>query len=109
MEDVRANEFPDRPSRLTSSYFFDAIGEARFYRGTDLMRSAMLLYEVELIKPQSVQHSTDWRNNVHDGSLTLDWARRYWRGEHLPPDGSGHVCREILAETPLKIISKLAF
>ncbi|WP_052731806.1 hypothetical protein [Devosia geojensis] len=103
MEDVRANEFAHLPSRLEAAFFFDDVHEAKHYADADNSRRLMLLYQVELVDNRATLHRTDWRNNVPDGHLSLDWIRRYWLGEMLPPI-NGRECRELLATTPLRIV-----
>lgn len=107
VDDIRAREFPQAPSRLDCAYFFDDLGEARFYGNSDQSRAMMLLYEVEMVEPEARILRTDWRGTAPDGKMSLDWVRRYWAGTMLPPHDSGYHCRELLADTALRIVGQL--
>lgn len=111
LEHIRQASFPDLPSRLDSAFFFDDENEARFYANSDGRELTMLPYEVELLDPQAPRHTGDWRNVAASGPLDLTWADRYWRGQMLPPFQNGQwtaVCREIIAVTPMRVVSQLA-
>lgn len=107
MEDVRSLHYGSLPSRLDCAYFFDDVGEARFYGNADASRAMMLLYEVELVDAAAVIHATDWRGTTPDGEMSLNWVRRYWSGIMQPPHESGHACRELLAISPLRIVQQI--
>ena len=96
---VRATEFPDRPSRMVCSFFFDSEAEARFYIGADQGRLMMIVYEVSLVLPHAPQHGADWRGVTPVGPIDLEWIKDYWRGIMRPPAQDGIACREILAVT----------
>ena len=61
LDDQRLRNFADLPSRLEASFFFDDVGEARFYRNVQNLHTHVL-YEVDLLNPAATQHRTDWRN-----------------------------------------------
>lgn len=106
LEEIRAKHYPALPSRLESSFFFDDVGEARFYRDIDQGRSMMLLYEVKILDSVP-QHVTDWRHISPFGPLNADWAHAYWSGKFGSPHESGHACREVLSITRLEIVAHL--
>ena len=107
-EDIRAKEFPEKPSRLDCSFFFSNEVVTRLYLALDPGRAAtMIPYEVELIRPDAPQHSTDWRAATDAmGPVGLEWVRDYWRGV-MRPLIEGIECREYLAQTDLRIVRSL--
>ena len=109
MEYVRRHSFPQLPSRMDCAFFFDSIGEARFYRNSDPGRTMINLYEIDLVDPKAVQHRTDWRRVSPSGPVDLTWIVDYWSGTMLLPHESGHICQEVLAVTPLKIVAQHPF
>jgi hypothetical protein len=109
LDDQRLRNFATLPSRFEASFFFDDVGEARFYRNTQNHLQTHILYEVDLVDPNAIQHRTDWRNISPNGTLDNDWTRRYWAPVFQPPHDSGHVCREVLAVTPLRVVQQLPF
>jgi len=106
LEHLRATEFPDKPPRLMSSFFFDSEDEARFYGISDGRQTTMIPYEVELIDPLAPRHTADWRAVSPAGTVDSDWSRTYWLGTSPPPPPQhpGIACREVIAVTPLKIV-----
>jgi hypothetical protein len=102
MEDVRQREFPNLPSRWSSSFFFDSQLEARGYQAAHAQ--FLILYEVELVDPLAAIHRADYRRNVPNATASLDWCRAYWRGEHFAADAEGRHCTELLAETPIRVL-----
>jgi hypothetical protein len=110
LEYVRQQEFSDKPSRMTSSFFFDDEFEARFYAISDGRQNAMIAYEVDLLEPMAPQHVADWRGINPSGAVDLEWARSYWLGNFLPPHNTGTglaACREVVANTALRIVKPL--
>ena len=107
-EDIRAKEFPKKPSRMDCSFFFTDELVTRLYLRFDPLRAAMMIaYEVELIHPDAPRHSADWRAATDPvGFVGLEWVRDYWRGVMRPPV-DGVECREHLARTNLRIVRKL--
>src|SRR5207247_252993 len=108
LDDQRLRNFADLPSRLEASFFFDDVGEARFYRNVQNLHTH-ILYEVDLLNSAATQHRTDWRNISPNGPLDNDWTRRYWASVFQSPHESGHVCREVFAVTPLRVVERLPF
>jgi hypothetical protein len=102
MEDVRQKEFPDLPSRWSSSFFFDNESEARGYQAAHA--AFLILYEVELVDLRAAIHRADYRRNVPNATPSLDWCRAYWRGEHFAAEADGRRCTELLAETPIRVV-----
>jgi hypothetical protein len=94
-------------SEIPSSFFFDDVEEARFYKLAQNIHT-LILYEVELVDPTATQHRTDWRNISPSGNLDNDWTRRYWASIFQPPhQPTGRQCREVFAVTALKVIAAL--
>jgi hypothetical protein len=108
LDDQRLRNFSGLPSRLEASFYFDDVGEARFYRNAQNLNTHVL-YEIDLLDPGATQHRTDWRNISPSGPLDNDWTRRYWAPVFQPPHESGHVCREVFAITPLRVVERLPF
>jgi hypothetical protein len=106
LEDQRARNFSHLPSRFDASFFFDDEGEARFYQAAQNLVTH-LVYEIEPSDPAAAQHQTDWRNISPSGSLDNDWTHRYWAPIFQPPHPNGHVCREVLAVSPLRVLRRL--
>ncbi|MCS3896413.1 hypothetical protein M2171_005546 [Bradyrhizobium japonicum USDA 38] len=108
---VREQEFPEKPSRLDSLFFFDDENEARFYANSDGRQHTMLPYEIELIDGGAQQHHADWRSiQPTTPSIDLSWVKDYWTGQMLPPHQDSiwtAACREIIAITPARIIRRL--
>jgi hypothetical protein len=98
MEHVRQTLFGHLPSRLDCAFFFDDLGEAQFYRGSDPSRHMMLLYEVEIVDRTAIQHRTDYRNASPSGELGLSWAVDYWAGNMKAPAGAA-LCQETLSRS----------
>ncbi len=110
-EYVREREFSDKPSRLTSLFFFDDENEARFYANSDGRQHTMIPYEVELVDPSAAKHTSDWRSlQPRNPLVNLDWVRGYWAGQMLPPhvdDVWTAECREVISATAARIIRRL--
>ena len=81
LEQVRATEFPDKPSRLncvfTSSSEIDAIRYIQFNNKFNL------LYEVKICTPDCKYHIGNWSKvepaNPMDHLAMVETARNYWR------------------------------
>jgi hypothetical protein len=108
LADQRQENFPQLPSRLDCSFFFDDLDEARFYK-TNQNLLTHILYEVQVLDVDVPQHRTDWRNISPNGALDNDWTRRYWAPVFQPPalqpSGQALACREVLAVSPLKVLA----
>ena len=106
LEYVRQSEFPDKPSRMMSSFFFDDENEAHFYSISDNRQITMIVYQVAidlLVQP----HVGDWRGTQPRGSVSMDRAREYWLGQFQPPHQTGASCRELIVVTSLQIIRRV--
>lgn len=106
LEQIRANEFPDLPSRFDCIFYFEDLAEATFYQSSRPWPDFHLLYEVRLIEPNVPKHNADWKSTapyVGDG----EWARRYWRGDIMPDRGPRVFCRECLTLSPLQVLRRL--
>jgi hypothetical protein len=107
LETIRVAEFPMLPSRFDCIFYFATATEAEFFRSSRGTTNPLILYEIELVDPTAPQHEADWKGTGPYDSL--EWARRYWRGDFMPgrgipPEAS---CRETLAVTPLRIVRKM--
>lgn len=107
LERIRQEEFPSLPSRLESVFFFSSKAAADVYKLVS-GGAFLLMYEVEILYPSAPQHEADWKGTgpyESDG----EWARRYWRGDVMPdrPALPGALAREMLAVTPLRVISRV--
>lgn len=107
-ETVRLNEFPHLPSRLRSAYAFvdRRLAEQWFSEafGDRLYEVVATLGAIHFadIAWTSTEMNGDWT----DTRLTLDNARRYWRGERDPHDHAFDG-RELLASDGLVLGRRL--
>src|SRR5258707_670501 len=64
LEQVRAQHFPDKPSRLAACFACSTEEIARFYMNAMSKKpgalSAVVLYEVEKVDPDAVEHRADF-------------------------------------------------
>jgi len=102
-EKVRTENYPDRPSRLKSTYLCKDIDGARqFLRDTN--RRFDLIYEVEVLEQGKPLFTTDWKRADHvDGeseSLMIIRAHNYWKAEDV-----AHP--EVLTESRIKIVRRI--
>lgn len=108
LEDVRQKHFSEAPSRLTSSFFFDDIPQAREYEKLNrLLRNN--LYEVRLTNAIAPIFRADFR---HVGSnldlpLGFDWAIAYWIGRGPGGEERPGIFTECFAETGLEIVRQI--
>ncbi|MCB5199008.1 DUF2441 domain-containing protein [Loktanella sp. TSTF-M6] len=101
LEDVRAVEFPDKPSRLSACFVLPSLSDALKYRDHP-ERRASLIYEVEFISEPPVIHFGDWTMSLPEGdSAYFDgmskFAQEYWSGKSIGRP-------EILAPVPIRIL-----
>ena len=100
LEQVRAAEFPHLPSRLECAFVIDDFGEAQYYVSSKGPLS--VLYEVSLVDPKDPTHVADWKGTgPYDN--TLEWTRRYWRGDVMPHPETAFALRERLTTSRLRI------
>lgn len=104
LEQIRATEFSDKPSRLSSAFCLETLEEAHFYRDNVAGRT-QIVYEVELVDPNANRHRADY-NKVQPqpsdvASRMEDVARDYWRGENIQRP-------ELVVATALRVISQAA-
>jgi hypothetical protein len=86
-EHIRAAEFPQRPSRLTSAFAFTT---ATFAQGWVQRAAAELLYPVEIATPGAARFNADIglfdAASARSYADALDSAHRYWNGEIDNPE-----------------------
>jgi hypothetical protein len=104
LEQVREQEYPDRPSRFESTFLCPNLESIHnFIRSTS--RHYDLLYEVDLVDPDAVKFETDWSLLPPDNATITeaeDAARKYWRPQ-APKDDA----KEILVLSDIKIVRRL--
>ncbi len=108
LEHIRAQEFPNMPSRLQSSFFFHTKEQALTYLATRGL-SSYALYEVEIVSSATVVADVDFRRVDPSGSIGLEWARAYWRGDLMPPVGNDHLFRQRFTASDLRVLRNIAF
>lgn len=110
LEGVRAERFPAAPSRLDCSFAFLTPEEAERFRATTAGFAYHLLYRVEPIDPNAARLVANaWgvapslnEAGKPDTPFTPNWPDAYWSG---CPDASDDVCREVLLQTGLRVVS----
>lgn len=105
LERVRQAEFSTLPSRFDCSFVIDDLAEAQYYSARHGPIS--LLYQVTLIDEGASFHVADWKGTgPYDD--TLEWARRYWRGDVMPHPETTLKLRERLTLSRLRIDAQIA-
>lgn len=104
LEDVRVRDFPSLPSRTTSIFLCESIGNAKLFRDAN-GRFLDILYEVELLDKEKPLFRTDWSYlNWPSTPFFLkqfeEMAYLYWKAENIQNP-------EILTESRIKIIRKI--
>ncbi|QGZ56699.1 hypothetical protein [Paraburkholderia acidiphila] len=107
-EATRLQLTPDAPSRLTSAFAF--LSQADAERQRPQMGWLNMLYEVELVDPDAVQHIGVFdlltAAYVIDGTRFLPKARglatQYWSGSAA--DGT----KELVTASPLRIVRRIS-
>ena len=110
LELIRTQEFPDKPSRLTSAFTCEHLNAIRWFRESNCAMG--VVYEVELVNPDANRHTTDFNliqpipGEVDD---MCDISRRYWRASHwITIEGRPELrCAETLMETGLKVVREV--
>lgn len=113
LERIRASHFPDKPSRMTSTFSCSNLQTAEFYRRVPVRRREKavmdFLYEVEKVKPNAIEHRADFnvvqplpgRSESMDEIAILYWTAKLWTNVS---DGPGIRCEEVVTASPLRII-----
>ena len=79
-EEVRANKYPDRPSRMKAIYLFSSIEMAERAQSQWFNNDPKQILEVRIIKGSIVHYAdANWLNCKQEGYHTF--AERYWSGE----------------------------
>jgi hypothetical protein len=107
---VRAQRFPDKPWRLTSTFSCSNEPTARCYRGRLDARS--ILYVVEKVEPGAPEHRADFnvvqplprRSETMEQIADLYWRAALWCNIADWPDIR---CEEVVTSSPLRIIRQL--
>lgn len=110
LELIREQEFPDRPSRLTSAFTCEHLDAIGLFKERNCQTG--IVYEVEPVNPATNRHTTDF-NCVQPIPGKIDdmreISRHYWRASHwFTIEGRpGFRCAETLIETGLKIVREV--
>ena len=113
LEQVRKEEFPDKPSRFEAAFVLPTLEAARYFHTHN--QPFGLICEVDLVEPDKPVHEGDF-NLVQPKpgqpwlSGMADIAQCYWRGERSTiTDEQGQPvqtdCRELVICSPLRILS----
>jgi hypothetical protein len=100
MENVRVTEYPQKPSRLHSSFVLLNLEEAKFFR--DSFQQYSIIYEVEPLSEPPSTHIGDYTTlGVNDLPNYFDklkeLAQNYW-------SQSAKEHRELLLSVPIRIV-----
>lgn len=110
LERIRAEEFPNRPSRMNSSFCCLNEETLRFYSSRN-NRLPPVHYLVEKAVLDAPEHITDFNliSPNKDGETIEQNAVRYWQGDfRYKIDGHPEVvCEELLTSSPLRVLEIL--
>lgn len=102
-EKVRLEKFPEKPSRLKSTFLCESLEKAKQFK-QEANRVFDLIYEVEIIGNQSTIYRADWQLANFPQIFTIEiiekQAEDYWNGNNI-------TNAEILTENEIKVIRKL--
>jgi hypothetical protein len=113
LEEVRRQRFPEKPSRMESTFCCTNLDTAKFYMRVPAMQGrlamAPVLYEVEKVDPTAPEHLTDF--NVvqplpgRPENMT-EIAVRYWEASLWVTisDAPGIRCEELVTPSSLRIM-----
>jgi hypothetical protein len=111
LEFIRKQEFPDKPSRLTSAFACEDLAAAQFFKESNC-RSG-LVYEVDVTASKAKMHVTDFNcvqpiqgkvEEMHEVARHY-WAASYW----FDIDGRpGLRCAETLVECGLRVVAEVS-
>jgi hypothetical protein len=94
-EQVPASTFPVKPSRAASSFAFETLADATFFR--DGFRPGACILRVRFVDPMAARHRVTWSAfPMGTGALALRHAHEVWSGRMLY---SGDV--EVFAQSDL--------
>jgi len=106
LEFIRANEFPEKPSRQRSAFFCDRLEDVRQF--SSLQPIPGIIYAVEAVEPDAPSHVGYFNclpplANFEPHEL----SRQYWRHEF--PNGLDNPFRakETLIASPLRILGRV--
>ena len=110
LEFIRAQEFPDKPSRLTSAFTCEQLDAIELFKGRNC--ESGVIYEVELVDPDANSHTTDFNCVQPIPGVIEDMceiSRHYWNASYWLniSDRPGLKCSETLVETGLMIIRQI--
>ncbi|WP_375568745.1 DUF2441 domain-containing protein [Ahrensia marina] len=103
LEDVRAAEFPEKPSRLAAIFLLPSYPVAEKYLEAPERRS-LIMYEVETIQEPKLLHVGDWLMALPEDDQAYfdgmsEFARQYWQGQSLDV-----YHQEILVDVPVRVL-----
>jgi hypothetical protein len=109
LELVRKQEFPDKPSRLTSAFACENLAAAQFFKESSCKTG--IVYEVEATDPEAKAHVTDFnciqpiQGKIEDMYEVAKhyWAASYWLEIPGRPDLR---CAERLVECGLRVVAE---
>jgi hypothetical protein len=104
LEHIRTAEFPHRPSRFDASFVIDDENEAGYY--VQKHGPLAILYDVTLIDSNAPSHVADWKG-TGPYDQTMEWARRYWRGDVMPHPETTLKLRERLTTSRIRINAQI--
>lgn len=104
LEEVRAEEFPEYPSRLSSLYVSGTLADAEGWCSL-FIEWGRPTYQIVRLKVVGRWFSGDARNcfaGTVDRAANLELARRYWsKGEY---DGDGEPIMETLVDGSIEVV-----
>jgi len=94
-ENLRAESYGDKPSRLRSSFVFETYADAERFR--DSYRQGAAIYKVQFADPKAQRHRVTWSAFQPGHCIPVErQAQDFWRGGMLY---SSDI--EVFAETDL--------
>lgn len=109
LENIRARDFPNKPTRFQAAFAFATEQGARWWRSHE--RHGAILYAVEPVDHAAASHLGDMlgvQQVAEVDATPQDAARRYWsrgRPVMLTPDQVSIL--EFLSSGPLRVLAKL--
>ncbi len=114
LENVRQQQFPDKPSRLESAFACTSLDTARSYMNVPQVRGHFhsVLYEVEKVDAEAPEHRADFNVvEVLPGrpETMTQIAMRYWAANLWVriADRPEIRCEELVTLSPLRIIRRV--
>lgn len=117
LENVRARDYPNKPSRQKACFTCVDEPTIRFYQQThqgqipESEKTHEHLYLVEKVETDALEHIADFNLiKILKPQQTIDWvASEYWKGSffYTFPEQPEIKCAELITTSSLRIISEI--